>query len=427
MIKNYFHISLKLIFICILLFLNKIAVGETRTVGVVNFTNHTGKTGLQYLSTALPESITATLSQVKNINVVERGQLTAVVKEIELGQTGLFDERSVKKTGKILQADVLFLGSFTGNPVEVILSLKAVDVKTGKVLDGKVVKAPLANLFDSANQAALSMTAMITGADTGVLSVSTTPDGADIYIDGLHVGKSPIVETKLLAGRHRIKAVKSGYIEAETTVSVGKNTRDTWSPYLAESRLRNRTDIGANVYYFIPVNENLEAAPLYAVFMGQSFQRLYMAAEMGYSQIKHDLTFSSPFGSITQERTYGYFIIYGHLTYAPFEIGSYLLPYFGVFGGWGYLVDYRKSTTHSDNEEKLDTQHVWSVGPKAGITIAPFSRVSLFLEARILFTPIKVKRKVYESRGILGGLEEKESEYYFNAYSIGAGIKLYFN
>ncbi|MBN2038579.1 MAG: PEGA domain-containing protein [Spirochaetes bacterium] len=401
--------------------------GATRTVGAVNFTNHTGSSGLQYLSTALPESITATLSQIKNINVVERGQLTAVVKEIELGQTGLFDEKSVKKTGKILQADVLFIGSYTGNPVEVILSLKAVDVKTGRVLDGKVVKAPLKDLFDSTNQAATSMSAIISGAAIGTLSITTTPDGADIYIDGLPVGKSPIIETKLPEGKHTIKAVKSGFIEAETTITVGKNTRDTWSPYLAESKVRNRTDIGANVYYFIPFNENLKAAPLYAIFLGQSFQRLYMGAEIGYSRIKHDLDISSPFGTLTQERWYDYFLIQGHLTYAPFEINSYLQPYFGIFGGWGYLVDYRKSSTHSDDEEKLSSQHIWSLGPKAGLTIAPFSKVSLFLETRFLFTPQKVERKVYESRGILGGLEEKQTVYYFNAFSIGGGIKLYFN
>ena len=81
----------------------------------------------------------------------------------------------------------------------------------------------------------------------------------------------------------------------------------------------------------------------------------------------------------------------------------------------------------ADDEEKLSTQNLWSIGPKAGLTIAPYSKVSLFIETRFLFTPQKVKRKVYKSRGILGGLEEKETEYYFNAFSIGAGIKFYFN
>jgi len=198
-----------------------------RTVAVVNFTNHTGGIGLQYLSRSLPESISATLAQSKDIRVVERGQLGRLIDEIALEQTGIFDERVVSRAGRLVRADVLILGSFTGSPDDIVLSLKAVDAATGNVIDGRVVRAPLAKIFDSANHAALSISVLIAGKNLGYLSVGTTPDGADIYIDGMQVGRSPLVEYKLPEGYHRLRAVKSGYLEADTTIAIlsGKHQR----------------------------------------------------------------------------------------------------------------------------------------------------------------------------------------------------------
>ncbi len=380
-----------------------------------------------HLSSALPESISATLSQTKDIHVVERNQMANLIKEIELGQTGLFDERSVIKAGKMLQADVLFLGSFSGNPVEIILSMKAVDIKTGKVLDGRVVKAPLASLFDAANNAAVSMSALISGRNIGLLSVSSNPDGCDIYFDGVLIGKSPIVELKTTAGKHRLKAVKSGCMDAETEITVGTNTHASWTPYLAESKLRNRTEIGFGVYYFRPVNSNLDAAPLYSLFIGQSIYRLNLAGEFAYSKIEHSQTISSPFGAIKQDRWYQLFIVHAHIAYVPMELGPYVMPYLGIFGGYGRLIDYRKNKSHSEDEEKLSSRNIWSIGPKIGLNVAPFSKVSIFFESRFLYTPVRVERRVWQSRGVLGDLTVRQTKYYFNAFSIGAGVKIYFN
>ena len=100
------------------------------SVGVVNFTNHTSGAGLQYLSKSLPESISATLSGSKDIRVVERAQLAKIVDEIALGQTGLFNERQISRAGRMIRADVLIIGSYSGNPERIVLTMKAVRVTT---------------------------------------------------------------------------------------------------------------------------------------------------------------------------------------------------------------------------------------------------------------------------------------------------------
>jgi len=178
--------------------------------------------------------------------------------------------------------------------------------------------------------------------------------------------------------------------------------------------------------YFAPVNSNLESAPLFIVGIGQSFDRFILSGEIGYSRISHDQSFQSAFDvTITQERYYDYFSFQGHLSFIPFPELESFQPYAGIFAGYGSLTDYRKKETENNNTEKLVQQDRLNLGLKAGLNIFPYSKVSLFIEGRYLYTPKKVTRNVYESQGILGDLVARETEYYFNAFTFGGGIKYY--
>ena len=56
-----------------------------------------------------------------------------------------------------------------------------------------------------------------------LLTVRTTPQGADIYIDGVLKGKAPLT-LKLGRGGHRIRAVRSGYEDMERSITVEEAT-----------------------------------------------------------------------------------------------------------------------------------------------------------------------------------------------------------
>jgi hypothetical protein len=56
---------------------------------------------------------------------------------------------------------------------------------------------------------------------TGYLSVATNPADAAVFVDGQHVGASPVQLLMVAAGAHRIRIVKSGYVEYERVVTVG--------------------------------------------------------------------------------------------------------------------------------------------------------------------------------------------------------------
>jgi len=57
-------------------------------------------------------------------------------------------------------------------------------------------------------------------AATGTLSVTTDPDNAAVYIDGRLAGQTPASVASVSAGEHRVRIVKSGYLENARVVNV---------------------------------------------------------------------------------------------------------------------------------------------------------------------------------------------------------------
>ena len=116
------------------------------------------------------------------------------------------------------------MGSFTGDAERINVTLRAVDVATGAVIEGRSVSAPRATVLDEAGKASLAMTSAIAGGKSGRLTVTSSPEGAELLIDGIVVGSTPVVEYKLSAGNHSIFLRKPGYESAErnTVIRAGE-------------------------------------------------------------------------------------------------------------------------------------------------------------------------------------------------------------
>ena len=57
-------------------------------------------------------------------------------------------------------------------------------------------------------------------ASAGSLSIATDPDGAAVYVDGRPAGTTPVDIQRITAGDHRVRVVKSGYLENARIVTV---------------------------------------------------------------------------------------------------------------------------------------------------------------------------------------------------------------
>jgi hypothetical protein len=67
--------------------------------------------------------------------------------------------------------------------------------------------------------------AVLAADDTGSLRVESKPDGAVVYVDGRAAGETPLTVEAITAGVHRVRLVRSGYLENARLVTIEGGTR----------------------------------------------------------------------------------------------------------------------------------------------------------------------------------------------------------
>ena len=106
------------------------------------------------------ESLTTAIVNTGQFNVVERNKLNSILKELEIGLTGLTDTKNAKQVGKLLQADVILTGTFADLGDYWNVNMRLINVSTGLVTAAFEEKA----LFDEIKTEAIR--------DTGNLNQS---------------------------------------------------------------------------------------------------------------------------------------------------------------------------------------------------------------------------------------------------------------
>lgn len=403
------------------------AAKNTRSVAVLNFTNASGTASLDYLKSALPESVSATLSQNNSVKVVERSQIARVLSEIQLEQSGVLDGGEVSRAGKLARADVLLIGQFSGNPERLTVVLKAVDVATGIVLDGRTVETGLADVLTQSGQAANSMMAVVSGKDLAFLTISSVPDDADVLIDGSLVGRTPLVEYKVSAGEHRVFIKKKGYKEQETTIRVSARERKSFGETLPPQRKSYAVHIGLGYQRILPQSNVLTQGNVVVPRIGLSFGKLTIGAEItALLNMSHSYTYDSAFGTtISMPRSYYYTGYAATFDFEPFDNATYISPFVGAFIGYTRISDYKGLADGST--EKLVSHDLLQVGARAGIEILPKMPVSIVIEGRYQTFDRNIKRSVTSSNGIIGGPLSTDTSLSFANFSIGGAVRFNFN
>lgn len=146
-----------LLFMTIFLFLFINNLFAEKTIGVSAFKNLTGDKSLTWLEVGIAESISAKLRNVKDYTVVDRINVDKVVSEISLNQSGLMDDKTAKKAGKAIGADIIVVGSFQkyGNQIRITASL--VEVESHKILKQVIETGKMDDIFDLQDNIALKI------------------------------------------------------------------------------------------------------------------------------------------------------------------------------------------------------------------------------------------------------------------------------
>ncbi len=118
-----------------------------KVIAVMPFANLTKDTGLAWLGEGIAETMTTKLSQVSSLTVVERTRLDAALREIALGQSGVVDDSTAARAGKMIGAATMVVGAFQKAGESVRLTARSVDVSSGKVLKASEATGKLDEIF----------------------------------------------------------------------------------------------------------------------------------------------------------------------------------------------------------------------------------------------------------------------------------------
>ncbi|MBW2019833.1 MAG: tetratricopeptide repeat protein [Deltaproteobacteria bacterium] len=96
---------------------------EANTIAVCYYQDLSPDKSLRAFQKGLAAMVITDLSKIKSIKVVERLRLQALLEEMKLGQTGIVDERTAPRVGRLLGAENLIVGNLLAGSIEVNTSV----------------------------------------------------------------------------------------------------------------------------------------------------------------------------------------------------------------------------------------------------------------------------------------------------------------
>ncbi len=133
------------------LLLCSVGVAETKylspsVICIAPLNNNTGNKQYDALAEGFADMLSATLSEQKDVKVVERHRLYDLLKEQKLSLLGLTDQATAVKVGKLLKADRIFVGGIT-KPKEIfIINVHAYEIETARLVTSEQAQSKPAEI-----------------------------------------------------------------------------------------------------------------------------------------------------------------------------------------------------------------------------------------------------------------------------------------
>ena len=89
------------------------------------------------LGASVTDKMVTQLVNLRRFRVIERNALESVMKEQSLGLSGMVDEKTAVKLGKLVGADVIIIGTVTKNPKFAKVSGRVIDIETSETIVAK--------------------------------------------------------------------------------------------------------------------------------------------------------------------------------------------------------------------------------------------------------------------------------------------------
>jgi len=162
-------------------------------------------------------------------SIIEQNQINEILEAQAFSLSGCTDDACAVEVGKLLAAELIILGEISRAGGRYIANTKIIDVGLGKNVNADSVSAAdIAEMTDSGVRLLAYKLAGLTYTEVGgeriadafgELYVSTSSDGAEVFVNGLRRGVSPMVVDKVPLGQVRVTARKDNLV-AESVIEL---------------------------------------------------------------------------------------------------------------------------------------------------------------------------------------------------------------
>lgn len=138
------------------------AVTVANTVGVLYFRNQTEQSTLGLLQKGMALMLITDLSKIRDLQVVERVKIQALVQEVGLGTSGLVDPQTAPRVGKLLGAQWLVGGEISESGPKVLgIRSDLLDVPQEVMIGHPEAQGRLADIFRMEKDILFELTSLL--------------------------------------------------------------------------------------------------------------------------------------------------------------------------------------------------------------------------------------------------------------------------
>ncbi len=177
----------------------------------------------------LTDRLRSMLVRTNKLNVLERGKMEEILREVGLQQTGCTSTECIVEAGKMLSVELMVSGSVGKIGQLYTVDVVLIDVETSRILKSitRDYRGEIEGLLDLMEPIATQLTTFIETEitkplTTGSLNITTTPATADILLNENIIGKSPYKIDNLLPGEYTLKLIAEGYAPIEDKIKIEK-------------------------------------------------------------------------------------------------------------------------------------------------------------------------------------------------------------
>ena len=155
------------------------------TIAIPKFSTEGISSEMQWIGKSFADALVTRLAQARTVRIVEREYLETIFQELKLQMSGVIDESSAVKVGKLLGAHIFIFGSISIYGNDIVVRSRTVDITKGEIIGVAEVKGYLSDLFHIQNDLArqISSNLSIDLVVSNIMNLDISKPSIKVYSD----------------------------------------------------------------------------------------------------------------------------------------------------------------------------------------------------------------------------------------------------